>query len=394
MRQHLTEAGVRALKPADKQFKVMDSSTPGFGVLVSGKSKSWIVVHGPKRKLRVLGKFPDLGLADARRSAKSIMLSPDEKPDSPKFAEAARQFLDTQDHLAAITRRDYQRLMNTRFVPALTHRRLADIETRHVTAILDELADRPGERKYAHSVIRRFFKWAVGRRLIDRSPLEGFDVPKPVASRDRVLSDHELKCIWQACEPREGVGDAAVEPGRSDQATFSQPISPTFAAIVKLLILTGQRKSEITNLQTSWINDDHITLPKEITKNGREHQFPIGPLASSLIASVVSSRENGLLFPARGLECSPFNGFSKAKLALDNKLGPDFKPWTIHDLRRTFATNLAGMGVRIEVTERLLNHISNTQGGLIGTYQRFDFAEQKREAIELWESRLAEIVVQ
>jgi len=102
------------------------------------------------------------------------------------------------------------------------------------------------------------------------------------------------------------------------------------------------------------------------------------------------------LFPARGsgAPSKPFNGFSKSKLALDKKLGDKFSPWTLHDLRRTFATNLAKLGTPIHATERLLNHTSGTMSGIVAVYQRHDFQKEMREAVDKWEKRLLEIVGQ
>ena len=103
-------------------------------------------------------------------------------------------------------------------------------------------------------------------------------------------------------------------------------------------------------------------------------------------------KPNSLLFPARGSDSNPFSGWSKSKLALDKKLGADFKPWTLHDLRRTFASNMAKLGVRIEVTEKLLNHVSGSLAGIVGVYQRHDFKDEMHQAMILWEQRLSLIV--
>jgi integrase len=365
MRQHLTEIGVRALKPTGKQFRVWDTATPGFGVLVNGRSKSWIVMYGTDRKLKVLGHFPATSLADARKRAKGFLLDPKTEPASLTFSEAAEAFLRAQDHLSERSKTDYAWHLKRHFEPPLGRKPLNEIDTHHVLKILDDLQDKPALRKYAHSVVRRLFRWAVGRRYIKHSPIQGADVPKPVPSRDRVLTDDELRAIWKA----------------TDEPT-------TYNRIVRMLLLTGQRAGEITALQTSWIKDNEIVFPKEATKNGREHPCPLAPSSLTLIQT--SSLSNGTetyLFPARGsgTHPKPFNGFSKSKLALDKKLGPDFKPWTLHDLRRTFATNMARLGVPIHVVEKLLNHLSGSFGGIVGVYQRHSYAAEMRDAVERYE---------
>ena len=110
----------------------------------------------------------------------------------------------------------------------------------------------------------------------------------------------------------------------------------------------------------------------------------------NLLKSIVASGE--VLFPARGTEANSFNGWSKSKAALDKKLGDTVAPWTLHDLRRTFATNLAALGVPIHVTEKLLNHVSGTTGGLVGIYQRHEFWGEQIDAINKWERRLKGII--
>jgi integrase len=133
------------------------------------------------------------------------------------------------------------------------------------------------------------------------------------------------------------------------------------------------------------------TIPKELTKNGREHTFPCGNFAAELLGQMKPFQAQELYFLARG-RSTPFNGWMKSKLALDKKLGPDFKPWTLHDCRRTFATNMAKLGVRLEVTEKILNHVSGSTGGIVGVYMKYNFESEMRSAIELWEQKLASIV--
>jgi integrase len=369
VRLKLTDLSVRGLAPSAGQVKVWDTVTKGFGVRVNGASKSWFVMFGKSRKLKVLGHYPATSLADARRAAKEILLSPEERPIYLTFKDATAQFLATQDHLAARTISDYSRLLKVRFEPAFGHKRLNDIDTKAVSDVLDSLSATPGERKYAHSVIRRFFKWAVARRLVDHSPVEGMEAPKTPASRDRVLTDAEIKALWNA------TGDGKI-----------------FSNIVRLLLLTGQRRGEISQLQISWIKENEIVLPKEVTKNGREHTFPVGSLGASLLRAQLEKSTNGLLFPARNRQDEPLLGWSKLKAALDKKLGPDFAPWTLHDCRRTFATNMAKLGVRLEVTEKLLNHVSGSTGGIVGVYMKYNFESEMRSAIELWEAKLVSIV--
>jgi integrase len=157
----------------------------------------------------------------------------------------------------------------------------------------------------------------------------------------------------------------------------------TFGRIIKLLILTGQRRGEITNLKGGMVAADTITIPAWRAKNSRKHTIPLGDLAKSVVGTVPST--DTCLFPAEGLT-TPFNGFSKCKPKLEKRA--QVYDWTIHDLRRTFASGLAARGVALPVIERLLNHVSGSFGGIVGVYQRYDFMPEMREAIEKWERHI------
>ena len=185
-------------------------------------------------------------------------------------------------------------------------------------------------------------------------------------SRTRVLSDDELKKVWIAAEQTDG----------------------HFGVIVRLLITTGQRRGEIAALQSSWIKDDTITLPAAITKNGREHCFPIGARAAQLLTT--HEPQTGLFFLARGSEDRPFCGWSNSKEALDQLSG--VKNWTLHDLRRTFATRLAEMGVAPHIIERLLNHVSGQISGVAATYNRASFMPEMAQAVRNYEAYLTKVL--
>ena len=360
MRLKLTDLAVRALPPSDGQLKVWDTVTKGFGVRMNGASKSWIVMYGKDRKLKVLGHYPATSLADARRAAKEILLSPDDRPDYPLFADAAAQFLETQDHLAPLTMREYARILKTRFEPEFKFKRINDVDTRAIARILDCLSPTPGERKYAHSVIRRFFKWAVGRRMVDRSPVDGLDIPKSTPSRERVLTADELKSVWKAAD---GMGD--------------------FGAVIRLCITTGQRRGQIAALRGEWIDREHMTIswPSTSTKQKKQHVIPIGRMTLELLP-----KNDGLLFPARDRD-TPLNGWSKATASLIKRASvAHFVP---HDLRRTALTMWAQLRIDRDVREFLLGH---TLKGIEGVYDRWDRMEPMRDAIVKWEAKLSEIV--
>jgi len=183
-----------------------------------------------------------------------------------------------------------------------------------------------------------------------------------------VLDDKELRKVWLAAD---GLGHP-------------------YAGIVKLLILTGQRRQEIAGLRWSEIDLDEqrvIHLPPARTKNGVAHDVPLSARAQGVIADLPRIVDADLVFTVKR---RPVNGFSKAKERLDAASG--VADWTLHDLRRTVASGLQRLGVRLEVTEAVLNHKSGSTAGIVGVYQRHDYADEKRTALEAWASYVTDLV--
>jgi integrase len=236
---------------------------------------------------------------------------------------------------------------------------------------------------------RAAFAWAVKRGAVRLNPFADLPVPKNLAKRERVLSDQELVEVWHA----------------ADDATAP------YGTIIRSLILTGQRRSEVAAMSSGEISDDLSvwTLPGERTKNGVTHAVPLSAPARDLLKELVAEHQNrprtgGLVFPGAG--GTPFAGWSKSKRALDkaitdarakaaseNSANPAaLLPWNVHDLRRTVATGLQRLGVRLEVTEAVLNHISGSRGGIAGVYQRHDWATEKRAALDSWGAHVSAVI--
>ena len=176
----------------------------------------------------------------------------------------------------------------------------------------------------------------------------------------------------------------------------AKPPSP-IGAIVRLLMLTGQRREEVAGMTWAELSEDLATwtIPATRTKNGIPHLVPLSQPARELLHALPSDRPGdvqgahqraklALVFP--GERGTPFSGWSKAKSALDTASG--VSGWWLHDLRRTLATGLQRLGVRLEVTEAVLNHLSGSRAGVVGIYQRHDWAEEKRAALDAWSAHL------
>lgn len=267
----------------------------------------------------------------------------------------------------ARTAKDTERIIGKHFAPVLGAEQLSDIETQHVAQIIDKLLKTPGTAMHVYAAARLMFRWAARRRLIDRSPIEYLPAPAKIVARDRLLTDEELKAVFLAAQD-----------------------GSTFGKIVQLLILTGQRRNQIANLRAEYIDygTKTITWPSEEMKNNRRHTIPYGEMAAAILETLPKEE---YVLRARGKDNAPFSGFSKGKPDFDNKL-ENVAPWVLHDLRRTFASGLQALGIRIEVTEKLLAHTSGTMAGIVGIYQRYSYAEEMREAMIQWESKLTKLI--
>ena len=353
----LTDLSVRNLPPGLH----VDTRLPSFGIRVGKSKRTWVVIKGKNRTKVSLGHYPAVSLHDARRKALVALASSDEvaRSASPPFLEAMESFLQKQSTtLRPLSYYQINRILRRHFK---WQKALNEITHDDVARALDAIAA-PSERAHALKDLRTFFNWCIPRYL-QVSPCVGI---KKLAqrSRDRVLDDDEIAKVWRT----------------------AQAIGYPYGTIVQLLILTGQRSGEIAALQWDWIGDDVITIPASATKNARATTIPMGRMTQALIDTI--PRLGPLLFPARGSIDKPFKGFGVRKIALD-KCG--VRNFTHHDLRRTFATNLAALGTPIHVTEKLLNHVSGTISGVAAVYNRHSYMAEMRMAITKWEARLVEI---
>jgi len=367
----LSDMKIRSLEVPKKRITYFDSNLSGFGVRVAPSGlKTFTLLYGPTRKRITLGKVGVISLADARREAKRILAEHTlgkARPEAVTFKDALDEFLEESSRVnKEITTYGYKRHLNKYFKFGRTP--LAEITKQDIKIKLNKLNHVPSEKRHAYVAIRRLMRWAIGNQYIAQNPVNGIRVENQ-RSREHVLTPDEAKRVLKE----------------------SLMQKTPFHSIVALIVLTGQRRSEIASLQWDWIDGGVITLPE--TKGGRIHMFPIGALAQKVISNIC--RESRYLFPAsvshvRGNPTTTFNGWGKAKDAFDKKL-KKVDPYTLHDLRRTFATNLAMLGTPIHVTERLLNHVSGTHSGVVGVYQRYSYMDEMREALGAYEGWLVSL---
>jgi integrase len=262
-------------------------------------------------------------------------------------------------------------------VPALKRKALPDIKRSDIAALFDDMPKgKVALSRNVYAVTRRLFAWAVERGDLTVSPLLGHRAPPVAKSRDRYLTDKEVKLVW------EGTGEGG----------------PMFGPMFRLLLITAQRREEVAGLD--WRELDRgaaeWTLPAHRAKNGMASTVPLSPLA----IAELDRRAGGTEWPRKGLVFTttgktPASGISKAKTRLDGfmvgRAGEEIEAWRLHDLRRTAATGLQRLGVRFEVTEAVLNHVSGSRSGVAGVYQRHNWREEKREALDAWAAHLASV---
>jgi integrase len=259
-------------------------------------------------------------------------------------------------------------------------RKIQEISKRDIVALLDVVNDRgsPIMANRVLSAVRKLFNWCVARDVIQASPCTLVTPPAPERSRDRVLSDDELRMVWNAAD-----GDG-------------WPFGP----LVKLLALTGQRLSEVGGMRWQEIDLENRlwTLPAERVKNGERHEVPLSDTAVRIIEALPRIKTSkGFVFATR--RDAAVSGFSRGKTRLDlailAAMPKDAKvpaPWVFHDLRRTLASGMARIGIQLPVVEKVLNHSGGSFAGVAGVYQRHSFAEEKRKALDAWASHVESVV--
>jgi integrase len=286
------------------------------------------------------------------------------RPTYHAYDDARDAFLkECETRLRPLTVKLYRRHLTTHF--RFERKSVGDITPREIVSRLNRLNDRPGEKEHAYRIGRTFFEWCVSQHLTAASPMATIAKPPVGASRERVLTEDELKAVYNTAL----------------KATSG------FHRLVALLIHTGGRRGEITALRWQNVGQEAITIPAEISKSKRTRTVPIGPYTIALIERFPKMGE--YVFPA-SRESKPtttvMTGYSAAKRAFDEECG--VTGWTLHDLRRVFAVGLLKEGARQETVEVLLGH-KGSRSGIVGVYQVHDWADEARHAmVEKWERYL------
>jgi len=231
-------------------------------------------------------------------------------------------------------------------------------------------AGKPIAANRTFAAVRKLFNWAVARDIIPTSPCAGVKAPSPERARDRILNDEELRFVWLAADAMGG----------------------PFGPLIKLLILTAQRRDEVAKMQWSELNLRAAlwTLPGVRTKNNEPHQVPLSDHALAVLTALPGIANSDFVLTTSGT--APARGYARNKRKLDSLLPEDMPAWRLHDLRRTATTGLARLGIDLPVIEKILNHRSGSFAGIVGVYQLHSAATEKATALQRWGNHVEQLV--
>lgn len=386
----LTQTAITKIAlPKDAGDKIFfDDEVQGFGLRIrSGGSRKFVVHYrqGGIQRRHTIGSAAVLTVEEARAKARKVLVAVDDGRDPAaekvtKRAASALIFSTVMtDYLTACERRmkprsiaECRRHLHKHWKP-LHGLAVGSVSRPVVAARLRTITETSGPvaADRARSTLSAMFAWAIGEGLCDLNPVIGTNKASEDAPRERILTDAELAAVWLAA-PATGYG-----------------------RIVRLLMLTAQRREEIGGLRWPEIQCPTdsgkalIALPAERTKNSRPHDVPLSPAALDVLRDQPHINRRELVF---GEGEGGYSGWSRSKEALDAACG--VKGWTLHDLRRTAATRMADLGVQPHIIEAILNHVSGHKAGVAGIYNRSTYAEEKRAALDLWANHLRVIVAQ
>ena len=305
--QVISATAVDKLKPRDARYDVFDAALRGFGIRVSpAGAKSWFAMRRVNGRMtrETLGRYPDIGLADARKQAADALtamgngVGPKELH-APLFRDVVDEWL-LRDQAGNRSYREAEATIRRNALPAFRGR-LDQVTRADIIRLLDQVVDRgaPVMANRLLAYLRRLFNWSLERGYIEASPVSGIRAPHREVSRDRVLTDDELRALLRTCDE----------------------IGYPFGPFTKLLLLTGQRRCEVAEMTWSEVDlsAGTWTIAGARAKNGRPHVVHLSKQAISLMSSVPRMAGSDWIFSTTGK--GPIKGFSKAKAQLDAKSG-------------------------------------------------------------------------
>jgi integrase len=384
MTKALTDIAIANLKPQPVRYEVPDGGAHGLRVVVQPSGHKSFAVRYPNAagRRRKLTLPAGIGLAAARKLAADALLEVAQGRDPATAKQAARSAVRSQvddtverlaeqfitQHAKRETRKNSWRqtgyIFKNDVLPAWGKRTVHEIARRDVRELLARVkSDRPVMANRVRAVLSKFFAWACENDILAASPMIGVKAPTKETPRERVLSDGELVRLWRATE---AIGGPA-------------------GACIKLLMLTGCRRSEIAGLRWPEVDGDMLVLPAARMKGKAAHVVPLATQAAAIIAALPRTGKFVLGSPAIG------HHFNRIKPELDKHMG-DAPAWVIHDIRRSVASGMAKIGIAVPVIEKILAHRSGTFAGVVGVYQKHSFLPEMASAVQKWSDHIEMLV--
>ncbi|MGX5830328.1 tyrosine-type recombinase/integrase [Mesorhizobium sp. 43Arga] len=419
----LTQKKIDALatKRPPAKLEIADGGQAGLYLVVGPRVMKWIIryrVASQNVKLAI-GDYgqerPALGLHDARKAAQAKLREVTEGRDPRSdgssglrrrnltVEEAFGEFIDRHAKAKnkASTVHENEGFIEREVKPRWRGRKIQSISRHDIVDLVDMIAHgrrspegsvsvpgRPQSAVRVRALLSKAFSWFAAKSIVVDNPFRDVEVPAPPTARDRVLSDDEIRWLWQAT------------------AVVGWP----FGELAQLLLLTAQRRDEVA--AGSWAEvtlegDDPLwSIPPERTKNGRRQNLPLTPQVARILQALprlkAKDGEDGRFILSTTGD-SPISGYSRAKKKIDETmlaiarketgdLALTLDPWTLHDLRRTAASGMARLGVAVHIVEAVLNHKSGKISGVAAIYNRHDYAREKREALTAWANLVDSII--
>lgn len=407
----LTQLAVERLKPPQKgRVEYWDSQLSGFGLRIAAARpgrdprKVWFASYrvAGRRVFETLGSFALIPKVEAARQLARDSMQRAEQGIDPaeerrRLEEEERREAEAEEarrrdtlgaaidrylsryavkRMRADTFAETKRTLERDVKPELGARPIREIGRREVRELLERIVERgsPSQANHVFAYLRALLNWAARNDLIEASPARALEMPAPAGERDRVLSDDEIRLFWRGCD------------------AIGWPFGPLF----QVLLLTAQRRGEVA--EATWPEFDLEkaiwTLPGERAKNGKAHLVHLSGRAVEIVKGLPQIGEKGFLFTTTG--DSPVSGFGRARERLAEAIAEIAKekiePFTLHDLRRTAATGMAGLGIAPHVVDKVLNHVSGAIRGVAAVYNRHAYLDERRSALEAWSRHVESLV--
>jgi integrase len=370
----LTDRFCALVKPSVARVDYTDAHTRGLMLRVTPKgAKTFALlfsdVRGERGRL-TLGRYPGVSLAQARAMALEA-LSRAKDGDDPR---RARHSTTLRDLLPVYIRlqlknlrsgKEVERRLIKNVIPIIGDTPLAELHRRDINKVLEPVLARDARVEAARVFenMRAFLRWAVSRGDLDHSPIEGVRKPQTPGPRERVLSDREIAMLWHSL------------PEALPRVSLVQ-------TIIKLCLLSAQRLGEVAGITPSELDPKQRlwTISAKRSKNKHPHTVPLTEEAFALAEIIAAAGEK-----------VPSDRVGKIIRSAQTHFG--MPHWTAHDLRRTVVTRMGELGIAPIVRAHVVNHRTATRAGItLGVYDHYDYAKEKREALNLWATHLDAIV--